>query len=584
MRADAAMNRMFNDMPRRRSAAGPASESPARKNREVRGGTEQVQQRRMQASGHAERQDSKADDTRPQRFEQTYRDVVQSNEHAARKTESHTPKAESGGPKPRKADRNPEMEGVGEERLEAMMEKITAIESMPVDELEGISPEGNVVAEGPMTEAQTIIRESLSLVAETFQLNIVGELDELRLSDPSEATIEQLGEILASLKGIAKLLVDATQKGVALDVNGATLKPDQMVALEKQVRVQVFRMEVALGQIGLAGKVSHLMADKNQMPQMGGIPVAMDPTTLSMPQSQISQVFGELVSSTEEQIKAVVARITALAEQRQGTVSVKAESVTVQVQSQQSVRVAGEPGAFDSQVLRRLLNIDGEAKPAVEAGAQGGEQEEKPSVPGVQVSGLSLSQMRQMREMLEMPNQRGEENGAQALQARVTGVMPGLEHAARTTPSAYRTLEQSVMEQVQDRLNGIVRSSGGTTQVRLLLRPESLGEVHLRLQVDGDVVMAKITVENQQVKQIIESNMQMLRNALSENNLTAGSFDVNVDQGSREQAGQMAEGGRHDGTGSDEDEQDDMEVSVRGPELGKDTGRRYGDNSMEYYA
>jgi flagellar hook-length control protein FliK len=574
---------MFNDMPRKRLDANHSSESSIRKNNDTRGGTERMETQRSQSCEHAERNNRTADDTSSRRFEQAYRDVVRANERAGRAGESRAKKAESKPAKPQEADRGLAVNESGEERLQAMNEYVTAIESMPVDELEGISPEGKLVAEGPTTQAQKIIRETLSLVAETFGLNLAGELDELQLSEPSEATVKQFGEILVSMKGIAKLLVDATEKGVALQVNGATLEPEQMVSLEKRVRVQMFRMEVALGQIGLAGKLSQMMADNKQMPQIGGIPVAVDPTSLSMPQSQISQVFGELVSSTEEQIKSVVARIAALAEQRQGTVSVKAESLTVQVQTQQSVRATGEPGAFDSQVLRRLLNIDGEGKPVVEAGAQGGEQEEKPSMPGVQVSGLSLSQMRQMREMLEMPTQRGEETGAQGLQARVTGVMPGLENAARTTPSAYRTLEQSVMEQVQDRLNGIVRTSG-TTQVRLLLRPESLGEVQLRVQVDGDVVMAKITVENQQVKQIIESNMQMLRNALSENNLQAGSFDVNVNQGSQEQAGQMAEGKRADRIGSDEDEQEDMEMHVRGPELGKDTGRRYGNNSMEYYA
>ena len=42
---------------------------------------------------------------------------------------------------------------------------------------------------------------------------------------------------------------------------------------------------------------------------------------------------------------------------------------------------------------------------------------------------------------------------------------------------------------------------------------------------------ARIQVENQQVKQIVESNLQLLKDALAEQNLQAGSFEVNVGDG-----------------------------------------------------
>ena len=118
-----------------------------------------------------------------------------------------------------------------------------------------------------------------------------------------------------------------------------------------------------------------------------------------------------------------------------------------------------------------------------------------------------------------------------------------------------------------------------------MLRPEALGEVRLKIQVEGDIVMARITVENQQVKQIVESNLNSLKNALTEHNLQTGSFSVDVggsDSDPYEQA-QAGTAGAHAEDTDDHATQETMERIGTGPETGE-TGRRFGSNTVEYFA
>jgi flagellar hook-length control protein FliK len=96
------------------------------------------------------------------------------------------------------------------------------------------------------------------------------------------------------------------------------------------------------------------------------------------------------------------------------------------------------------------------------------------------------------------------------------------------------------------------------------------------------MVTAKIQVESQQVKQIIENNMQSLRNALQEHNLQSGSLDVSVDRRFEERPSND----RHEHSVDRQNIHDDIaQTDVDTVVLtGTDTGKRYGDNSIEYFA
>ena len=70
--------------------------------------------------------------------------------------------------------------------------------------------------------------------------------------------------------------------------------------------------------------------------------------------------------------------------------------------------------------------------------------------------------------------------------------------------------------------------SGTSQKVVLRLLPEALGKVKLTLEVGGEVIHAKAEVENESVKQIIQTNTETLKQTLSQNGLQLASFNVSL--------------------------------------------------------
>lgn len=65
-------------------------------------------------------------------------------------------------------------------------------------------------------------------------------------------------------------------------------------------------------------------------------------------------------------------------------------------------------------------------------------------------------------------------------------------------------------------------------ELKLMLKPESLGEVALRIATQNGIVTAMFVAENQRVKEIIESNFTQLRDALKEQGLEVSELSVSV--------------------------------------------------------
>lgn len=65
------------------------------------------------------------------------------------------------------------------------------------------------------------------------------------------------------------------------------------------------------------------------------------------------------------------------------------------------------------------------------------------------------------------------------------------------------------------------------------LKPDSLGKLSLKVATEQGVVMAKFVAESQQVKQVLESNMQLLKESLEKQGLNVQGFSVSVRQESQ---------------------------------------------------
>ncbi len=116
----------------------------------------------------------------------------------------------------------------------------------------------------------------------------------------------------------------------------------------------------------------------------------------------------------------------------------------------------------------------------------------------------------------------------------------------------YTTVDpQSVIEQV---VKGIsMRNSGTTSEVRMRLQPEQLGDVALKLTVTGNTITANVIAQNAHVRDLLLSNQQQLARSLADAGLSLGNFSVDVSGGNagftQQQAPQQRPLGKTNGFG-----------------------------------
>jgi len=105
---------------------------------------------------------------------------------------------------------------------------------------------------------------------------------------------------------------------------------------------------------------------------------------------------------------------------------------------------------------------------------------------------------------------------------------------AAQTVNRPAAVQREVMNQIFESVRAEVR--GNVTEVRLLLRPESLGEVSLKIATDNGIVTAQFMAQNQRVRQIIESNFNELRDILTEKGIEVSALSVSVNNGETNEA------------------------------------------------
>jgi flagellar hook-length control protein FliK len=69
------------------------------------------------------------------------------------------------------------------------------------------------------------------------------------------------------------------------------------------------------------------------------------------------------------------------------------------------------------------------------------------------------------------------------------------------------------------------------------LQPEQLGDVEVKVSMHKGVVLAEIKVENETVKAAIETNLDQLKNALSQKGYNTNQISVAIDSGKKEDGG-----------------------------------------------
>ena len=102
---------------------------------------------------------------------------------------------------------------------------------------------------------------------------------------------------------------------------------------------------------------------------------------------------------------------------------------------------------------------------------------------------------------------------------------------------SLRTEFPDVINQLSDKIRVEVKADN-TTEIKMVLKPESLGEVSLKIATQNGIVTAQFIAESQRVKEIIEAGFNQLRDILNQQGINVNALSVSVGQ-RNDQSGQM---------------------------------------------
>lgn len=102
----------------------------------------------------------------------------------------------------------------------------------------------------------------------------------------------------------------------------------------------------------------------------------------------------------------------------------------------------------------------------------------------------------------------------------------------------------------------------GREEIKLLLKPDSLGWLKIKISIEGHSVTARITVEHEGVRDLIESNVKQLQQALQNQNLRVNQIVVQLQADSNPDHHAQQPGGGGNGAGGSNEALTDLEDGV----------------------
>ncbi len=101
--------------------------------------------------------------------------------------------------------------------------------------------------------------------------------------------------------------------------------------------------------------------------------------------------------------------------------------------------------------------------------------------------------------------------------------MVSLNHTQELAGRLRESVNSEIVRQAK-----IILKDASSGEIRLVLKPENLGNVRIRLDLQDNVIGGKIIVENSTVREIFRENIEHLQKAFAAQGMEAGALDVSV--------------------------------------------------------
>lgn len=135
-------------------------------------------------------------------------------------------------------------------------------------------------------------------------------------------------------------------------------------------------------------------------------------------------------------------------------------------------------------------------------------------------------------ELMPKPAQQGDENVQQMFVNSVSdsSVTADVSHIA---PQRQTVPAREIISQIVEKAGAVITQD--KAEMVMELKPESLGRISLKVVTENGIITARFVAENRQVQQVLETNMQMLKDSLERQGINVQSLSVSVRQDERQQ-------------------------------------------------
>lgn len=338
---------------------------------------------------------------------------------------------------------------------------------------------------------------------------------------------KQLGFSLKDLKNVDKLTVFMQKVSDLLELNDE--QKDTLLKLATEVTKQIKPESEAVTE-----NSNNIQASEDINPQAEKVSI-----DLSKVASSIKEKLDTLIENgqnTPGLISDEAAKIIAVMKSQSQSVET-AVSQNIDTDVSEEVSLEGDSKKADS----KKVDIETKTKDVPKENSDESTESNKPQL-GLQ--GLNTSAQTATTD---------EQNLTQNFQAvgDIKNVLNNNQVAAEKSVFSVRQPIKTadVVNQVMEQAKVILGQD--KTEMVIQLKPDHLGKLELKVVTEQGIVAAKFIAESQQVKEIIETNMQLLKDSLQKQGIAIDGVSVQVGQENRsENRNQSLTQGKNNGSGN----------------------------------
>ena len=134
--------------------------------------------------------------------------------------------------------------------------------------------------------------------------------------------------------------------------------------------------------------------------------------------------------------------------------------------------------------------------------------------------------------LLPKPAQQGDES-VQHMFMNTASDSTGTSDVGQIASQRQTVPAREIIGQIVEKAGAVITQD--KAEMVMELKPDSLGRISLKVVTENGIVMAKFVAENRQVQQVLETNMQILKDSLERQGINVQSLSVSVRQDGRQQ-------------------------------------------------